>query len=64
MGRGPDAVLNPCLKDRGIEGLRLVDAAGLSDVPSAHSNATVIMPAELASDPIRGRPRLVSLVDV
>ena len=40
MGRGPEAVLDPDLKVRGIEGLRVVDAAALPDMPSAHINAS------------------------
>jgi choline dehydrogenase-like flavoprotein len=58
MGRGPEAVLDPELKVRGIEGLRVVDAAALPDMPSAHINAVVMMLAERASDLIRGHPPL------
>ncbi len=58
MGRGPNAVLDPDLKVRGIEGLRVVDAAALPDMPSAHINAIVMMLAERASDLIRGRQPL------
>ena len=61
MGRGPDAVLDPDLKVRGIDCLRVVDAAALPDMPSAHINAIVMMLAERASDLIRGRPPLAPL---
>ena len=61
MGDGPDAVLDPDLKVRGIEGLRVVDAAALPDMPSAHINAIVMMLAERASDLIRGRQPLAPL---
>ena len=56
MGGGPDAVLDPDLKVRGIEGLRVVDAAALPDMPSAHINAIVMMLAERASDLIQRPP--------
>jgi choline dehydrogenase-like flavoprotein len=58
MGIGPEAVLNPDLTVRGTEALRVVDAAALPDMPSAHINAIVMMLAERASDLIRGRPPL------
>jgi choline dehydrogenase-like flavoprotein len=61
MGGGPDAVLDPDLKVRGTEGLRVVDAAALPDMPSAHINAIVMMLAERASDLIRGRHPLAPL---
>jgi 4-pyridoxate dehydrogenase len=61
MGDGPDAVLDPDLKVRGTEGLRVVDAAALPDMPSAHINAIVMMLAERASDLIRGRQPLAPL---
>jgi choline dehydrogenase-like flavoprotein len=58
MGRDSGAVLAPDLKVRGIDGLRVVDASALPDMPSAHINAIVMMLAERASDLIRGRPTL------
>jgi choline dehydrogenase-like flavoprotein len=58
MGRGSDAVLDPNLRVRGAEALRVVDAAALPDMPSAHINAIVMMLAERASDLIRDRPPL------
>jgi len=58
MGMQPDSVLDPELKVRGIEGLRVVDASAMPDIVSAHINACVLMLAEKASDMIRGRAPL------
>jgi choline dehydrogenase-like flavoprotein len=55
MGIGPDSVLDPELKVRGIERLRVVDASAMPDLVSAHINACVLMMAEKAGDMIRGR---------
>jgi 4-pyridoxate dehydrogenase len=63
MGIGPEAVLDPELRVRGFEALRVVDASAMPDLIGAHINACVIMMAEKASDMIRGRPSLAPIPD-
>ncbi|OAN81244.1 hypothetical protein A8B78_09565 [Jannaschia sp. EhC01] len=54
MGTGPNAVLDPELKVKGTEGLRVVDASAMPDLTSGNINAPVYMIAEKAADHIRG----------
>lgn len=54
MGTGPEAVVDPQLRVRGIAGLRVADASIMPTIPGANTNAATVMIAEKAADLILG----------
>jgi choline dehydrogenase len=55
MGTGEEAVVDPELRVRGIDGLRVVDASVMPAVPRGNTNAPTIALAERAADLLLGR---------
>lgn len=56
MGLDEAAVVDPELRVRGLDGLRVADASIMPAVPSAHSQAAIMAMAERVSDLLLGRP--------
>jgi choline dehydrogenase len=54
MGTGEHAVVDPELRVRGIDGLRIADASVMPTVTRGNTNAPTIMIGEKAADLLRG----------
>lgn len=52
---GEDAVLDPELRVRGVEGLRVADASVFPLIPGGNTNAPTIMVGERAADLVKGK---------
>ena len=55
IGQGEQAVVDPELRVRGVEGLRVADASVMTVVPRGNTNAPTVMIGEKAADLVRGR---------
>jgi choline dehydrogenase len=53
MGVGSDAVVDPSLRVRGVERLRVADASIMPTIPGGNTQAPVLMIAEKAAAKIR-----------
>jgi choline dehydrogenase len=54
MGDSEHAVVDPMLRVRGVDGLRIADASVIPTIPSCNTNAPVVVIAERAADLILG----------
>lgn len=53
MGSDPTSVVDPQLRVRGVDGLRVADASVLPNVPRGNTNAPTILVGERAADLLR-----------
>jgi len=55
MGSDADAVVDPLLRVRGLEGLSVIDASVIPTVPTGNTNAPAAMIGELGARLLLGR---------
>jgi choline dehydrogenase len=55
MGSDELAVVDPLLRVRGLEGLRVADASVIPRLPSGHTNWPTVMIAERAAELVAAR---------
>jgi choline dehydrogenase len=53
MGADTGAVVDPALKVRGVQGLRVIDASIMPVMPNANTNAPAIMIGEKGADLVK-----------
>jgi choline dehydrogenase len=53
MGDDPASVVDPCLRVRGVSGLRVADASIMPLMPSCNTNAPAIMVGEKCADLVK-----------
>jgi len=58
MGSDPDSVVDPHLRVRGVQALRVVDASVMPQIIRGHTHAPTVMVAERAGDLLRREHRL------